>query len=381
MAIDIRNIPGANRPQLGKKGKMTPIFSFLNRDIYLFGKKLNDKSKERFYTDLNILLSSGLDIKSAFEIIVTEQKKSKDKLLFQEILNRIVLGDSLSESVRKSGMFSEYEYFSMKIGEEGSLLDEVFTELAQYFSRKIKQKRILVSAFTYPILVFITAIVAVIFMMNFVVPMFEDVFLRFNGQLPGLTILIIKLSKSISSNIGYFILLFFVLIISLYSQRKKKWYRRLTSNMLIKLPVIGKLIRLFYVTRFCHAMALLTGSKTPITKAIELNRRMIGFYPMEQALEIIENDIFKGMSLNESMRQFNVFDSRMISLIKISEEVNQLDVIFNKLNVQYNEELEHQLGVISSLIEPLMILFVGILVGLILVAMYLPIFKLSTSIY
>ena len=108
---------------------------------------------------------------------------------------------------------------------------------------------------------------------------------------------------------------------------------------------------------------------------------MIGFYPFEKALEKIDQDILHGKDLHQSMKQFALFDKRMISLIRVAEEVNQLDKIFERLNKQYSEELEHQISIMASLLEPLMIILVGVLVGTILVSMYLPLFQLSSSIY
>ena len=107
---------------------------------------------------------------------------------------------------------------------------------------------------------------------------------------------------------------------------------------------------------------------------------MIGFYPFEQALITIENDVLHGMLLNQSMQQFQVFDKRMLALTRIAEEVNQLDKVYTKLNSQYSEELEHQIGLIGNILEPIMIILVGLLVAIILISMYLPLFQLSTSI-
>jgi type IV pilus assembly protein PilC len=128
-------------------------------------------------------------------------------------------------------------------------------------------------------------------------------------------------------------------------------------------------------------MALLIGSKTPLIKAVQLVREMIGFFPYQRDLKQIEEDLLQGGLLHESMSRSSIFDRRVISLVKVGEEINQLDDIFEKLYKQYNEELEHRIGMLSNLLEPVMILFVGILVAIILIAMYLPLFQMSTSFY
>lgn len=381
MSIDIKNIKQTKRTKAKTQKEGSSVMDFLNRDISLFGSKISDKKKERFYSDLGILLSSGIDIKTSLELVVEDQKKDKDKTFFEKIKDNVLNGESLSEALLQSGKFSNYEYYSLKIGEESGQIINVLNELAQFFSKKIKQKRQLVSAFSYPIMVLVTAVVAVMFMMNFIVPMFEDVFKRFNGKLPYLTEVIIRISDVISAYAGYFFLILFSIIAFLFTQRKSNWYRNIASKIMMRMPIFGIIVKKIYLARFCQSMALLIASKTPMLRAIQLVHNMIGFYPFEKALEIIENDIMNGTSLNKSMRKFNIFDNRTISLVKVAEEVNQLDSIFERLSKQYSEELEHRIGMMSSLLEPLMIVFVGALVAVILIAMYLPLFQLSSSIY
>jgi len=126
---------------------------------------------------------------------------------------------------------------------------------------------------------------------------------------------------------------------------------------------------------------LLLGAKTPMIRSLQLVKKMIGFYPFEQAMEIMESDIMHGKLLHQSMSQFSFFDTRIISLVRVAEEVNQLEVIFTRLNTQYNDELEHKISMLSSLLEPVMIIIVGMLVAVILIAMYLPLFQLSSTVY
>ena len=153
------------------------------------------------------------------------------------------------------------------------------------------------------------------------------------------------------------------------------------SELSLRVPVMGKIIKKIYLSRFFQSMALLTGAKTPILRSIQLIRNMIRFYPMEKAFIQMEHDILHGILLHQSMEKFPVFDKRTIALVKVAEEVNQLDQIFLKLNRQYSDELEHQVGQLSNLLEPALIIFVGVLVAVILIAMYLPMFQLSNSFF
>jgi type IV pilus assembly protein PilC len=355
-------------------------FDFLSKLITLFGKELSDKKKERFYSDLSILLSAGVDIKSALELIEEEQTKEADKKIFAAIKNKVISGGSISDAVDSTKKFSAYEYYSLKIGEESGRLTEVLEELSNYFSRRIQQKRQVVNALSYPCIVLVVAFGAIFFMLKFVVPMFSEVFKRFKGELPYLTKMVIHASVVFSD---YFFLFFLILIsasIFLFSQRKKTWFRKFFSSLLLKTPFIGDLITKIYLARFCQSMNLLISSKTPLVSAIDLVMKMVGFYPLEYSLEIVKEDILRGISLYQSLAKFKIYNKRMVSLIKVAEEVNELDMIFKKLAKQYTDEVEHKTGLIGSMIEPLMIIFLGILVAVILIAMYLPLFQLSTNI-
>lgn len=381
MAIVIREARKPVSKKSGKQDTKVDWLSILSKDISFSGSSLSDRKKEAFYSEMNILLSSGIDIRSALDIVVEEQKKEKEKKLFQSVREKVINGMSLSEAVLETDKFSAYEYHSLKIGEESGRIKDVLTGLNGYFSKKIKQKRQIVSALTYPSLVIITAIIAVFFMMNFIVPMFVDVFKRFNGQIPAITQTIIDLSAFFKKYTWLLALTLMGIILVIITVKKKKFFRAWYSKLLLKLPLVGDIVQKIYMVRFCETMSLLLGARTPMLRSIQLVKQMIGFYPYEVALDKISSDILHGKLLHQSLQQFGLFNSRIVSLVKVAEEVNQLDIIFSKLSVQLNEELEHKISMLSSLLEPVMIMFVGILVAVILISMYLPLFQLSTSIY
>ena len=363
-------------PLKEKKGTL----DFLNKDYKLFGSGFSDKKKERFYSELCILFSAGVDIRSSLELIEEEQTKEKDKLLFESIKKSIIAGAGLSKAIEQTGMFSAYEFYSMQIGEESGRLPEVLKELSFFYSKKIQQKRQLTSALSYPAVVFCASFGAIFFMLKFVVPMFADVFKRFKGELPYFTKLIIRLSDGFSNYSLYIIVGIIIIITFLYSQKKAVWYRKLSADVLLHTPIMKDMMSKIYLARFCQSMNLLISAKTPLVTAIDLVKKMVGFYPIEVSLETIQDDILKGHPLHVSLAKFKIYNKRMISLIKVAEEVNQLDVIFAKLAKQYSDEVEHQTSILGSLIEPVMIIFLGLLVAIILVAMYLPLFQMSSTV-
>lgn len=378
--IDLNKFEPLKKKSIEYRKKEKGTFDFLNKDLKLFGAGFSDKKKERFYSDLCILFSARVDIRSALELIEEEQTKEKDKVLFASIKEAVIGGASLSKAIEQTGLFSAYEFYSMQIGEESGRLQEVLQELSIFFSKKIQQKRQLISALSYPAVVFSASFGAIFFMMKFVVPMFADVFKRFKGELPYFTRLIIHLSDAFSNYALYFLFGITLLILFLYKQRKTIWYRKLSAEILLRTPIMKDMISKIYLARFCQSMNLLISAKTPLVTAIDLVKKMVGFYPIEISLEIIQQDVMRGQSLHSSLSKFKIYNKRMISLIKVAEEVNQLDVIFSKLAKQYSDEVEHQTNILGSLIEPFMIIFLGLLVAIILVAMYLPLFQMSSTV-
>ncbi|PCH68433.1 MAG: general secretion pathway protein GspF [Bacteroidales bacterium] len=361
------------------KAKSGSSFDFLNKEISFSGNSLKDKQKEEYYSNLGMLLSSGIDMRSALKIICDEKTRKKEKEIFNALFEDMIKGMNLSDSMRSSGHFSDYECYSVGIGEETGRLNEVLHEIAKYFSNRIKQKRQLVNTFTYPTIVIVTALLVVIFMMNFIVPMFMDIFKRFSGELPALTQMVMDISQAFNRNFLIYLLVIIAIVSILFSLRKREFFRKYGSKLVMKIPVVGTLVIKTYLVRYCHTMALLLSAKIPLLRAIRLMGKMISYHPFEQAMAQFEVDIMHGKTLYQSMAKFSLFDSKMKSLTKVGEEINQLDKIYTSLSKQYEEELQHQIGILNSLLEPILIIFVGLFVALILVAMYLPMFQMSNS--
>jgi type IV pilus assembly protein PilC len=359
---------------------LSKIESILSKDFELFGSKFSDKKKEFFYHEIYILLSAGIDIKSALELLKDDAQKN-DKKLYDSIYNNIISGGSLSEALKHhENIFTPYEYYSIKIGEETGKLTQVLKEIADFFNKKIKQKRQITSSLTYPVIVLITAMGAVFFMIRFIVPMFSDVFLRFKGDLPFITKLIITFSAFISKYLWVFLFIIISITLFIINQKQKLYFRKYSSLLILKIPFVNELVRKIYLTRLCQSLSLLTASKVPLVNSISLVQKMINFYPVEISLLEIEKNLIKGQALHVSMQKFKVYDKRIISLIKVAEETNQLEIMFGKIAQQYSDEIEHKSSVIGNMLEPIIIIFLGIVVAVILISMYLPLFELSNGI-
>jgi len=217
-------------------------------------------------------------------------------------------------------------------------------------------------------------------MLKFIVPMFGDVFKRFGGQLPYLTEKIIAISNAMQNNFLPFVIIVGSCVGFILFTRKTEKFREVFSKMVLRLPVIGGLVQKIYLARFCNSMRLLISAQLPLLRAIALIRQMIRYYPIESSLLKVEDDIMNGKSLHESLRQFKIYPSKMIQLVKVGEETNQLDYFFGRISIQYIDEVEYKTATLSSVMQPVIIVFLGLIVGTILIAMYLPMFQMSNTI-
>ncbi|MBP2832832.1 type II secretion system F family protein [Aquimarina sp. U1-2] len=371
MSINISTYKASKEAKTSKRSE-----NFFSKDISL-GNRFSDKDKMEFYKELSVLLSSGVDFRKALEILKDQQKKEKHKNLIAAITKEVVQGKALFEALRDSEKFSPYEYFSVKIGEETRKLDEVLLELNQYFDRKVKMRRQLLSVFTYPFFVLLLTFGVLYFMMKYVVPMFASVFKQFGKELPGLTKKIIYVSEHFSTISLLFMGIVFFMIGFHFYFKNQVFYRRIMSQLVVKIPFFGKLIKKIYITRFCQSLSLLLSAKTPLVTSLDLVQRMISFYPLETSLNVIKKEITKGTLFSKALAKHSIYDFKLISLVGVAEQVNKLDEMFERLAKQYDDEVQHQTKMIGVVMEPLIIVIIGLVVGTVLIAMYSPMFDLS----
>ncbi|MDD2987155.1 type II secretion system F family protein [Flavobacterium sp.] len=360
-----------------KKEKITQTEFRVTTKSLDFSKKLSDKKKEIFYRELGMLLRSGVDFKKALEILGNQSTSKLEKTLLFEIKEKVVHGKSIYEAMMTSGHFSPYEYYSIQIGEETRKLEEVLAELQKFFNRKIQMRRQIISVLTYPAIVMLVTVSVLYFMLNKVVPMFSSVFKQFGSELPKSTQIILK----ISNHSGTLFLVLLLLSVGLFAfhffMKEKEGYRNITSKLVLKIPYFGNLIRKIYLSRFCQSMHLLITSKTTLITSLSLTSKMIGFFPIEKSIEAIKGNVTRGISLSESMKEHPVYENKMVSMVEVAEQINELDTMFGRLTEQYNEDVGHQTKMIGVVLEPLIIIFIGIIVGVIMISMYAPMFDLS----
>ena len=382
-SIDISKYRKEKKGQKVVSGGVKPsgfsLMELLSKDISFGSGALSDQKKENLFFELSTLLASGIDLKNSLDLVTMESLKDKHLGIYREIKLKVIAGASLSAAVNLSGKFSDYDFFSIQIGEETGSLDEVLKDLALFYKRKVEQRRKILSALTYPAIVLCTSAGAVFFMLRFVVPMFGDVFKRFGGKLPWMTEMVIRASALMGTMFLPSVLLLAALGYLLFYYRRHERFRDLSSRLVLRIPVLRELLLKIYLARFCNTMRLLISTKIPLLRAISMSRQTIGFYPMEVSLRKVEQDIMEGRSLHASLAAFPLYPAKMVQLVKVGEEINRLDHFFENIAEQYVQEVEYQTGTVSKLIEPLIIIFLGLVVGFILISMYLPMFQMSNS--
>lgn len=339
----------------------------------------NDKKRYQFFNELAILIQSGLDLKSSLEIILDSDWKKNDLVSLNVILKQVVSGKDLWESLKNSSCFEVYEYYSIQIGESTGQLSKVLLDISNFIKKKIEQKKKLTSAISYPAFVLFIAVLAVVFMMTYIVPMFKEVFKRFGTDLPYITKLIISISEAVGNNFIFFLLIIGMLFFLDKSLHNKVWYKSRKSSVLLKIPFIGDLYKKVQLAKFFLAFEILSSSKVSILESLKLLGNMFDFYPLQIAINKISLSLVKGISINEAFSNSIFFDKKTIALVRVGEEVNQLDLVLKTLREQYSQEVDYKMGMIGSILEPLLIVVLGGIIGLILISMYLPLFKLSTS--
>jgi len=353
--------------------------SIWNRDISFSKNKFSDKEKSVLYHQLKTLIGSGVDVKQSLELVVDQLPKKKSQEILRNVIGHLVKGASLHQAFEKTKQFSNYEIISLKIGEESGRLTEVLSTLSGYYDQRLEQRRQFVSALSYPVLIVLSSIGAVAFMLIFIIPMFEEVFMRFGSELPPITLMIINVSNFLTENVWLLMTILAGLIVGIYLLGQNEKVLFWSEGVLLKTPYAGRLFLDIQLSRCAASISLLIQASVPINQTLDFVSQMVTMRHMKLALANAQKKILRGNTLHESFGGNNIFDKSFVSLVKVGEEVNKLGEFFEKLSVEYAANATHRTKQLNTFLEPIMIVFLGLVVGLILIAMYLPMFQLSTS--
>ncbi len=336
--------------------------------------------KRTFFSQLQTLIRSGLSFSRAFELII-EGAKTKEKALYVRIFDEVVSGKELWRSLEADKAFTELDRSVVRIGEETGRLVDALEFLTDYYQKREEQKRMVTSALSYPIITLSIAVIVLVFMLLVVVPMFEQVYARMGGELPAITRQIIGMSESAPAVLGIMVLLGLSMYGVWHMFGSSDKYQSITSGIVMRLPMVSGLIRKYQVSRFSRIMHLLVSSDVPILHALYLMRGIITFYPYRQSIEEVCRMIEKGQTLTGGMDKYeNLYGKRFLVLLKVGEETNSIEQMLLTQANDTNAELEHEIKQLNNIVEPFLILAIGIIVAFVLIAMYMPMFKLGMTI-
>lgn len=341
--------------------------------------KIGLKELTVFTRQFALLLNAGLTLSEAIDTIEEQTQNNS----FRNILHRVKLdiqgGETLTKSLQKHPRaFSNFMVSMIHSGEIGGALDTILERIAQFYEKELELKQKIKSALVYPTVVVIAALGITLFMLMFIVPQFAAFYSDFSGgeaQLPALTRKMIELSDWLTE-FWYYLLIIPVVVIMFIKFRNTKWGHIILDPIVLRIPIFGPLSRKVAITRFTRTFGTLTQSGVPILESLEVSKNTASNDVIKRAIIYTRDRIREGETLHGPMKRTKVFPPIVTNLISIGEEAGNLEEILFKLSDYYDAEIDATISGLASLIEPLMIIIIGGIVGIIVVSLYLPIFNL-----
>lgn len=345
------------------------------------GEKITDEDLVIITRQLATMIDAGLPIIKALDIIANQAHKKKLRKIFTDIKSQIEQGSQFHKALEKhEDTFGELYVNLVAAGEAGGLLDTILDRLAIYMEKAMSLKRKVKSAMMYPSIVLVVAVVVVWGMLIFIIPKFADMYDGMGGSLPALTQFAITLSEFMSAWYGgglIFATIVITTIVVRVTYRKSPRGRYAIDAFLLKIPKIGDLIRKTAVAKFARTFGTLLSSGVAILDALEIVAKTSGNKVIEKHLMDSRTDIEGGKTIVEPLEKSGVFPPMVTQMIAVGEETGALDTMLNKIADFYDDEVDRSVDGLTKMIEPFLMIFVGGAVGFVIIAMYLPIFKMG----
>lgn len=345
-----------------------------------FGGGVSDRDLAVFTRQFSVMIDAGLPLIQCLELLGGQQKNKNFGAMIQQVRADVESGSSLSEAMRKHPKAFDALYVNMvAAGEAGGILDQILERLSVYIEKAVKLKSQVKSALIYPIMVGLVATTVVFIIMYKVIPTFAAMFETSGNELPFPTRITMAASKFVE-NYAIFMIIF--VILGLFAL--KRYYgtfhgRRVVDGVVLKIPVLGMLMKKIAIARFCRTLSTLIASGVPILDGIEITARTSGNAIVEDALMSVKRDIEEGKTIAEPLRKIPLFPSMVVSMIAVGESTGALDVMLSKIADFYEDEVDIAVAGLMSLLEPIMIVVLGAIIGFIVISLYLPIFQLANN--
>lgn len=345
-----------------------------------FRGKVKAKDLVIFTRQFATMIGAGLPLVQALDILSKQTENPAFTKIIGDIKNDVEGGSTFADALKKfPRVFSELYTNMVAAGEAGGILDTILVRLATYIEKAQKLLRKVKGAMVYPSVVITVAILVIVIIMVFVVPTFAKMFTQLGGTLPMPTQIIIKMSNFLGGIGGVIVLASIAGIIIFITQfRRTESGQMITDRILLKMPVIGILFRKVAVAKFTRTLGTLVSSGVPILDGLNITAKTSGNKVIEKAVMNVRQGVSEGKTIAEPLSQSKVFPPMVNQMIAVGESTGALDSMLGKIADFYDDEVDQAVGNLTSMIEPVLMVFLGGTIGFIVVAMYLPIFKLIT---
>ncbi len=350
-------------------------------NISAFKPKVSLKDLAIMSRQMATMITSGLSLLRCLTIL-TEQTQNKElKRILTTITREVEAGSSLSEATsRHSTVFPPIMISLIRAGETGGFLDDALMSVAKNFESEVKLRGTIKSAMTYPVIVFIMAIVAVIAMLLFIVPIFKKMFESFGGELPLPTMILVWLSSIMWWLVPLLVVAGIIFAVWWQKNKNTERVRKVVDPLKLKIPVFGQLFKKIAIARFSRNFSSMMAAGVPILQVLTIVGDTSGNWVMENALRKVAESVRQGKTVAAPLSEEKVFPSMVTQMIAVGEDAGAMEQMLGKIADFYDEEVQSATEQLTAMIEPLMIAFLGVVVGGMIVALYLPIFNIFTLI-
>jgi type IV pilus assembly protein PilC len=346
-----------------------------------FGNKVKQRSIAIFTRQLATMIDAGLPLVQSLEILSSQQEHKLFKNIIREIREDVEGGSTFAGALKKHPAAFDDLYTNLVVaGEEGGILDNILTRLANYIEKAEALKKKVKSALVYPSTIVGVAIIVVAILMIFVIPVFEQMFSSAGQTLPLPTLIVITISKIIKKYVVIIVPVFIFLGFLLKKYHQTENGKALVDRLLLKVPVFGPLFRKIAVARFSRTLGTLVSSGVPILDGLTIVSKTSGNKSIETAILNARASIREGETIAEPLGRSRMFPPMVIQMISVGESTGALDSMLSKIADFYEEEVDVAVTNLTSLLEPLLMVFLGVVIGGVVISMYLPIFQMANAI-
>ncbi len=348
-----------------------------------FGSPVSEKELVIFVRQFATMIDAGLPLVQCLEILSSQGENAAFNKILKDIKNFVEQGGTFSEGLRRHPkVFDDLFTNLVNAGEIGGILDTILARLAVYIEKRVKLKAQVKSAMVYPASIMVIAFIVIAIMLTWVIPSFQEMFRELGSEsdLPGLTKFIISLSEGFISY-GWLVVLIIVGVSTgVTTAYRTPGGKRFFHQLLLTIPILGPVMRKIAVARFTRTLGTLLSSGVPILDALNIVAKASGNVIIEEGINKTAEKIREGRTMSEPLAETKIFPHMVVQMIGVGEQTGALDTMLNKIADFYEEEVDAAVGALTAMLEPLMMVFIGGIVGVILVAMYLPIFSMADHI-